>query len=175
MMMALFWLAFVIIMVFGFVVFRGAPYVPSHRGEVIRAFSSDLYLVSDKDVVVDVGSGDGIILRLASKQGARAIGYELNPVLVLLSRFLSRNDKKVTTCLSDFWFTALPDETTLVYGFMVTRDIEKMANKLQKEANRLQHSLYFICYGTSFKDHVKIKELGAHHLYLFEPLHTKKA
>jgi hypothetical protein len=174
-MVELFWIIFVIVMVFGFVVFRGAPYVPSHRSQVTRAFSKELYPVGDKDVVIDVGSGDGIILRLASKQGARAIGYELNPVLVMISQFLSRHDKRVKTYLSDFWLTSLPDETTLVYGFMVTRDIEKMAKKLQDEANRLKRPLYFICYGTSITSHSKLKELGAHHLYKFEPLHTKKA
>ena len=167
------WILAVIVLIFGFVVFRGAPYVPSHRRQVERAFD-ELYPLSDKDVLVDVGSGDGIVLRLASRRGARAVGYELNPILVALSQFLSRHDASVTVRLSVFWLTALPPETTVVYGFVVTRDIEKMARKLQQETDRLRHPLYFVSYGATIKSHPKLKELGAHHLYRFDPLQTKQ-
>ncbi len=168
------WALGLIILIFGFVVFRGAPYVPSHRRQVERAFDT-LYPLGHKDVVVDVGSGDGIILRLASKRGAKAIGYELNPILVLLSQFLSRGDTRVRVRLADFWLTRLPDTTTLVYGFMVSRDIEKMAEKMQQEANRLHRPLYFMCYGAPITSHPRLKQLGAHHLYRFDPLQVNKA
>lgn len=167
------WALAVVVLIFGLVVFRGAPYVPSHRRPAERAFD-ELYPLSDKDVVVDVGSGDGIILRLASKRGARAVGYELNPILVALSKFLSRYDANVSVRLSDFWLTALPLETTVVYGFVVTRDIEKMARKLQQEANRLRRPLYFVSYGAAIEDRPKVRELGAHHLYRFDPLQTRQ-
>lgn len=167
------WLLGAIILIFGIVVFRGAPYVPSHRRQVERAFD-ELYVVSDKDVVVDVGSGDGIVLRLASRRGARATGYELNPILVALSRILSRHDKNVRVQLSDFWLVSLPAETTLVYGFLVVRDIEKMVCKLQLEANRLHRPFYFISYGAMITSRPPLKKLGAHHLYKFEPLQDKE-
>ena len=172
-MMWLFWTFAAIVILFGFVVFRGAPYVPSHKREVIRAFD-ELYPLAARDVVVDVGSGDGIILRLAHARGARAIGYELNPALVVISRFLSRHEKGVEVYLSDFWFTPLPSETTVVYGFMVTRDIHKMAAKMQNEASRLGRPLYFISYGSIIKNREAIKQLGAHHLYRFDPLQEAK-
>jgi len=170
-----FWIFAVLVLLFGFVVFRGAPYVPSHRSEVNRAFTK-LYRLKHSDVVVDVGSGDGIILRLAVEHGAaRAVGYELNPLLVWISRFLSRRHKNVTIQLSDFWLTKLPDDTTVVYAFAVSRDINKIAKKIQEESNRLGRSLYFICYGSSVTIQPKLKELGAHHLYRFDPLHANKA
>ena len=74
-------LAFVFL--FGVVAFIGAPYVPSHKKYVRRAFEH--FGFGEGDVLVDAGSGDGIVLRIASKQGMRAIGYEINPVLVLIS------------------------------------------------------------------------------------------
>lgn len=173
-MALLFWIFAAIVLLFGFVVFRGAPYVPSHKREVAKAFD-ELYKVTGSDVVVDAGSGDGIILRLAAARGARVIGYELNPALVAISRFLSRRDKKTKVHLSDFWLTPLPKETTLVYGFMVQRDIEKMAKKMQAEADRLDRPLYFMSYGSAIESRPKLKELGAHHLYLFNPLQPVKA
>jgi hypothetical protein len=172
-MVWLFWLLASVVLVFGFVVFRGAPYVPSHKKEVRRAFT-DLYKLSSKDILIDVGSGDGVILRLASSKGAQARGYELNPVLVLISRFLSRRDEKVKTYLRDFWLTKLPENTTVVYAFTVTRDIEKMAHKIQTEANRLGRTLYFISYGSWIEGRTQIKEVGAHHLYKFDPLQEEK-
>lgn len=170
----LFWLLVAIVLLFGFVVFRGAPYVPSHRSDVTIAFD-ELYKVGTRDVVVDVGSGDGIILRMAAKRGARAVGYELNPALVAISRFLSRGDKKVSVHLSDFWFAKLPEETTLVYAFAVERDIKKLSDKLQAEADRLGHSFHVISYGSSMSSPMPTHTLGAHHLYVFHPLQGKKA
>lgn len=46
----------------------------------------ELAKVTSGDVVVDLGSGDGKIVIEAAKLGATAIGYEINPLLVLLSR-----------------------------------------------------------------------------------------
>lgn len=172
-MTLLLWIVGLVIVLFGFVVFRGAPYVPSHRRQVERAFD-ELYRVGPEDTVVDAGSGDGLVLRQASERGARAVGYELNPILAWLSRFLSRGDKKVRVHVGDFWLAALPPDTTLVYGFVVTRDIGKIARKLQREATRLGRPLHFISYGAAIKDQPPLRELGAHHLYVFTPLQGGK-
>jgi SAM-dependent methyltransferase len=171
--MMLFWLFAAVVLLFGFVVFRGAPYVPSHRKDVAKAFGQ-LYEVGEKDIVVDVGSGDGIILRMAARRGARAVGYELNPALVMISRFLSRRNKKITVHLSDFWFVKLPAETTLVYVFAVERDVKKLAAKFQAEADRLGRPFHVISYGSELPSPPQLKTIGAHHLYIFRPLHEVK-
>lgn len=163
------WLVGVTILLFGLVVFRGAPYVPSQKRCVRQAFDG-LCPLSAKDVLVDVGSGDGIVLRLASERGATAIGYELNPLLVLISRFLSRHDAKVSVKLTDFWLTPLPETTTIVYAFSVTRDIKKMTNKMQREANNLNRPLRFIIFGNVLAGQKADAALGAYHLYTFYPL-----
>jgi len=162
------WIVAVIFVLFGFVVFHGAPYVPSHRRYVKQALTK-LYKLGKKDVLVDLGSGDGIILRLAAQTGARAIGYELNPALVLISRLLAHGDKKQTTKLADMWLTDFPAETTVVYVFSVSRDSDKLAAKLQAHANRYQRQLWCITYGAGFNGKTQTKKLNAHCLYLFEP------
>lgn len=162
----------IVILLFCIVVFRGSPYVPSHRVNVTRAFS-ELYEMSDKDVLLDVGSGDGVILREASKRGAKAYGIELNPILVFISKLICRNDPKIQINLSDFWLTKFPDDVTIVYIFSVTRDVKKFLKKIQNESNRLNRSLYLINYGESFKYIKPEKSLGAHHLYLIKPLQSR--
>lgn len=164
----------VIILIFGFVVFFGAPYVPSHHSETKRAFE-ELYKLSSKDTLVDIGSGDGIILRLAANKGAKAVGYELNPVLVLIARFLSRKQTGVSVSTANFWHKQLPDDTTIVYAFSVTRDGKRVVKKLQEETNRMGRPLFVMTYGSRLPGMKASKQRRAHFLYEFHPLQSAKA
>lgn len=148
--------------------FTGAPYVPSKRRDVQRALS-ELYPLSEKDLLVDIGSGDGIVLREASVRGAHAVGYEIHPLLVLLSRWLSRHDSRVTVRQANFWRTDLPQQTTVVYTFGDGRDIDKMAAYVQRQATKLGHELSFISYAFATKQE-PVRKVGAHLLYTYKPL-----
>ncbi len=170
----LWFLLFVIALIFGLVVFRGAPYVPSRKAEINQALTK-LYPLTSNDVLVDIGSGDGIVLREAAKIGARAVGYEINPILVYISRWLSRKSGRVTVYLADFWFEKLPDDTTVVYIFSVSRDMRKIIRFMQKEADRLGRPMDLINYGSELKGVRVVKQIGAYHLYVFKPLHQIKA
>ena len=152
-----------------FVVAFGAPYVPSRPSDVARAFD-DLYDIGRRDLLVDIGSGDGMVLREASRRGARAVGYELNPLLVLISRLVSRNDTRVVTLLSNFWRQDFPDATTIVYVFGESRDIERMASKVQAESNRLNKKLYLLSYGFKVPSRSYSRKNRSHFLYEFSPL-----
>lgn len=158
--------------VVGFGVFFGAPYVPSLRKDAKRMFDS-LYTLSSKDVVIDFGSGDGLILREVSRRGAHAIGYEVNPLLVLVSRVLSRNDPRVAVHAANFWLVKFPQETTLVYAFSVTRDGKRLVRKLQREADRLNKDLAVICYGSQLPGVTPVQTFEAYARYKIEPLHHR--
>ena len=163
------WVAAGIVVLAGFVAFTGAPYVPSKRRDVARAFD-ELYLLTSKDVLVDIGSGDGIVLRMASKYGAKAIGYEIHPLLVLVSRLLSRGDKNVRVRLANFWRVSLPDTVTVVYTFGDARDITAMYARVQAEATRLGRELAFMSYAFTVPGVTPAKTVGAHYLYTVKPL-----
>jgi SAM-dependent methyltransferase len=168
------WIVLPIVLLFGFVVFRGAPYVPSKRGDLKRALS-ELYPVGKNDTLVDIGSGDGLVLREAARRGARAVGYELNPVLVVVSRWLSRGNPAVTVYLADFWRAPLPQSTTVVYTFGDSRDIVRMANKVAETAAQAGRPLMFISYGVAVPGLVPVKQVGPHYLYRIEPLQPEEA
>lgn len=166
----LFWIIFAVVLLFGFVVFRGAPYVPSRRKVIEEAFK-ELYTPGKKDTLLDVGSGDGVVLRLAAKRGVkRAIGYELNPVLVVISRVLSRMYKNIEVKTADFWFVKFPVDVTIVYLFIVSRDSKRMVRKLQAEATRLEKSFKVITFGAVLPGQLVEKSSGACRLYTFSPL-----
>lgn len=164
----------VFVIFFGFSVFFGAPYVPSKKKYILRAFEQ-LYPLGPQDVMVDIGSGDGVVLRAAAEKGARAIGYEINPLLVLISRGLSRGNKKIAVRLANFWRVGLPAETTIVYLFSVSKDGRKAARKIQAECDRLNKPLYVMCYGSPLPKVRAEKTFEAYHLYLFHPLQPEKA
>ncbi len=163
-----------IVVLLGFSVFFGAPYVPSRRRDLTRMFDN-LYPLSTSDVVIDVGSGDGVILREASRRGAKAIGYEISPLLVGISKWLSRHDDKVTVSMANFWQATFPEETTVIYAFSVERDANKLQKKIQNEANRLQKPLTLICYGSPLPKIKALRTFEAYHLYQFYPLQGTKA
>ena len=162
-----------IVVFFGLVVFVGAPYVPSQKKYIKRGFE---YIgLTSSDVVADIGSGDGIVLRIASSYGVKAVGYEINPILVAISRLLSMRDKNITVLLQNAWLAKLPDDVTLVYAFAVNRDERKLTTLLQREANRLGRPLKLMCLASPFKHKQAVDSFEAYHLYIFQPLQLKKA
>lgn len=165
------WYVLVVVLVVfvGFMAFTGAPYVPTLPSETRRVFAK-LYKLSAKDVLVDIGSGDGVVLREASRRGARAVGYEINPLLVAISRWLSRNDRRVRIEMANFWRRKLPDDTTVVYTFGDQRDIDKMYARVVEEATRIGKPLWFISYGFRVAGETPDRVEGAHILYKCGPL-----
>jgi outer membrane protein assembly factor BamB len=69
-----------------------AAFVPTPMDVVEKML--DLARVTKDDVVYDLGSGDGrILIAAAEKYGCKAVGYEINPELVKLSRAKAREAK----------------------------------------------------------------------------------
>lgn len=172
-MTAVIWVVSFIIIVFGFVVFFGAPYVPSRRRHLDEAFD-ELYKIGPDDVLLDLGSGDGVVLRAAASRGARAVGYELNPVLVWISRLISRRYEGIAVRVANIWLTPFPEDTTIVYVFGDARDIQRLTHRIEQEAGRLKHPLYVVSYGFELPGHEPVAATGVHHLYKVKALQVKK-
>ena len=155
-----------IIVIFGFVVLRGAPYVPSHRRQLRRAFE-ELYQLGPGDRLLDLGSGDGVVLRLARRYGARALGYELNPILVLLTRILSHGDDGVSVRLRDYLSPSmLPSDVTVVYAFSTSHNIEAIGRKMVEWSEGRE--IYLISYGFQLAHREAVRSIGPMSLYLFK-------
>ena len=151
-----------------FTAFFGAPYVPSKKREIRQAFKQ-LYPLTHRDTVVDLGSGDGIVLRVARECGAVAIGYELSPLLVVISKLLARGDSKQRIITKNYWHVDFPPQTTVVYAFSDGRDIAKMYRLITKQAGKLQRELMFISYGIAVPGVAPAKTQGAYFLYAIAP------
>lgn len=158
------WLAiFVgIVLLFGLTAFRGAPYVPTHRRAVERAL--DLLELKPGDVVVDLGSGDGVFLKAAARRGLRAYGYEINPILCLVAWLRCwRYRRLVTVRLRDFWSTTLPQGTRAVFVFGAGPFMKRLSEKLGREAKGMQ----VVSYAFDIPGHTKVASLDGVNLYRF--------
>src|SRR3989344_5527193 len=83
--------------------YKGAPYVRSKKARVRTMF--ELADIKEGERVVDLGSGDGLILIEAAKRGAVATGIEINPFLVWYSKRRVKKSgfgKRVKIIKSDF-------------------------------------------------------------------------
>ncbi len=67
---------------------RGAPWVPTPQRAIEAGFNA--VALTARDVVIDCGAGDGRVLIAAARRGARAIGYELSPILWLVAWLRTR-------------------------------------------------------------------------------------
>lgn len=156
----------------GISAFFGAPYVPSRRRDLQPMFD-ELYPLSSKDSVLDIGSGDGLVLREVSRRKAKAVGYEIHPFFVALSKVLSTRYKNITIKWANAWTTTFPDDVTLVYIFSVGRDGKRLDRKMQHEVDRLGRMVTLVCYGNPLPNREAKRTLGAYYLYEFEPLHLR--
>lgn len=146
----------------------GAPYVPTLKTPLEESLDK-LHKLSEKDLLIDLGSGDGVVLNLATKRGAKALGLELNPILALISKIRLRKNPRIKIKCRNFYHYSFPKETTVIYAFAVGIHIEPIYRKIEKEATRLRKPLYFISNAFNLKDVKPEKKVSTFYLYKIRP------
>jgi len=127
-------LLFVLLLLFSFVVLFGAPYLPTQKAQTKAAL--DLLDLQKGQRLLELGCGDGRVLRMAAKRGISGVGYELNPVLVLAAKMYTyKHRDKITIKWGNYWRTSWP-EADGIYVFLLDRYMKKLEKKLLKEKTR---------------------------------------
>lgn len=157
------WLLGAVALLFAVVVFTGAPYLPAHKKAVDDALS--LVKLSKDGRVVDLGCGDGKFLVAAAKKGYKCTGYEINVILYLIVklRLLRYGDAQVR--LGNFWRAKLPNDTEVVYVFLLDKFMAKLDKKMVTETKRLKKGLSLVSYVFRVPGKKPIKEVGGVRLY----------
>ncbi len=158
------WVLFAIVLIFALMALTGAPYVPSRVAELKLAFTK-LYKLSSKDLLVDLGSGDGVVLKVASDFGAKTFGVELNPFLVLLTKWRLRKYKNTKVKCGNLFKVDFPAETTVVYIFGDGRDIQGMIEVVRKQAKKMKRDIYVISHAFDLPEMKPEKKYRAYFLY----------
>lgn len=159
-----FWfLALLLLLSFQFTVLkRGAPYVPTLHKQ--RQEALDLLGLKPGQTLIDLGSGDGAMLKAAAERGLIVVGYEINPFLVLISRLRTRNfGKKVKIIRGNFWKQQWP-QADAVFVFLTGTYMEKLDEEMKK---RFRSEVKLVTYGFRLKDKKTIKKSGAFFLYKY--------
>ena len=109
---------------------KDVVWVPTPQALVDKML--DMAGVTAQDVVMDLGSGDGITVITAAKRGARAIGIEYNPDMVELSKANAEKagvSDKATFMKADLFETDL-SQATVITMFLLPQINLKLRPKI---------------------------------------------
>jgi 16S rRNA A1518/A1519 N6-dimethyltransferase RsmA/KsgA/DIM1 with predicted DNA glycosylase/AP lyase activity len=117
-----------ILFCFGGVLIFGAPYLPTMKPQVDAALK--LANLKPGDTILELGSGDGKVLIAAAKKGINSIGYELNPLLVVLSWLRTRKYRKNVKIIWGNFFTKEWPNHQAIFTFLLPRLMLKLDKKV---------------------------------------------
>jgi len=149
----------------------GAPYVPTRRRALEKAF--DAIGVSSADTIVDLGCGDGGVLIEAARRGARVVGYELSPLMFAVAWLrllrLPRTARRLRW--GNFFNQTLPAETTIIFVFLMPKHLPRLVAYLKKQ--NLSHAKYLLSYtfalpGVTPRQIIQTKTYGTIYVYNFK-------
>jgi len=122
---------------------RGAIFDPSSLEETRQM--GELAAVTPGERAVDLGSGDGRVVIELARRGAEAHGYEINPVLVAVSRRNIRQSGlsgRAFIHWGSFWrhdFSRYDLITVFQVGFVMARLEAKLRRELAPGARIISH------------------------------------
>ncbi len=118
-----------VVITFCFVVFFGAPYLPTLKPQVRAAF--DLLSLPTGSHILELGAGDGRVALEALKRGYRVTAVELNPILCMIMFFVTlRYRRQIRIICADFWRLSWPD-TDAIFVFLLDKYMPKLEAKIQ--------------------------------------------
>ena len=118
-----------------FDVFLELPYVGANKKRIktIIEFSQ----IKKGEKVIDLGSGDGRLLFAAGKKGAKAVGYEINPLLIAITKFKiwARKTNNIEVKKESLWKADLKSaDIILVYA--LRKSMKKFEDYVYKNAKK---------------------------------------
>jgi SAM-dependent methyltransferase len=123
-----------VVLVYGFVLFYGAPYFPSLKPHLKAAL--DLLDMKEDQVIYDLGCGDGRFLKAAAKRGYRAVGYELNPFVFAYAWITTlKYGSRVKVRWGNFWNADI-SKADAVFVFLLDKYMAKLDTKLKTEGKK---------------------------------------
>lgn len=155
-----FWLAIFIGTLFLGTVLFGAPFVPTKASHVKQALN--LLDLKSGQSLVELGAGDGRLLKAAARRGWQAIGYEINPLLWLLARIRTWPERHlVSVRLGNYKLQKWPEEVHGIYLFGSHRETKFIARRLAD----IKRPVTVVSYGFALPKSFTGKSKGAFYVY----------
>jgi len=111
-----------------------AIFIPTPKKQIRRILKE--VGLSKKDILFDLGSGDGRVVEIAAKEfGCKAIGIENSVVLYYYSKIHLRNVDNTKIIHSDVFKVNLSD-ATVIYAYLSKKLMKMLKRKFEKELKR---------------------------------------
>lgn len=127
-------MAFFILFLFAVVLFAGvllvgAPYVPTLKKQAETAL--DMLELQSGDTLLELGCGDGKVLVMAAERGIRVVGYEVNPLLVIVARIRTlKYGQQSRVIWGNFWRRPWPRDADGIFVFLHPRFMKRLDKKI---------------------------------------------
>lgn len=161
------WLTLILaisILMFGFVLLFGAPYLPTLKKSTTEAL--DLLNLKPGQMLLELGSGDGHILREAARRGIYSVGYELNPLLVVWSKLMCWPQRKyIKVIWGNYWNYKL-QQTDGIYVFLLDRYMKKLDKKITHE---ITQKVRLVSYAFEIPGKKPAHKLNGLYVYNYSP------
>jgi hypothetical protein len=110
---------------------------------------------------------DGLLA--AAEAGLVAYGYELNPILCLISKIRCwKYRQQIHIYWGNFWKVDFPPQTIGIYVFLLDRFMVQLGEQLEQQAGRLQRPLKVVSYTFQIPGRKPTAQKGALFAYIFE-------
>ena len=130
MTVVIFYFFFLLVMFFGLVVFFGAPYLPTLSRT--KEIALDLLDMKQGQTLLELGSGDGKVMLAAAERGLKVVGYELNPILVVISLYRTRAYRQQVKVIWGNFFTKKWPPYDAIFVFLTDRYMPKLDKKIRE-------------------------------------------
>lgn len=116
-------------------IFFMIPYVPSEQKVVLKMVQ--LARIKKNDKVFDLGCGDGRLLITAEKKaGAQAIGFEIAPLMYLLSKLRVLFSRSRAQVKFQSLFSAPLKSADVIFCYLFPNAMPRLAAKIKRECKK---------------------------------------
>lgn len=148
---------------FNFVIIFGAPFLPTLNKRVPDAIK--LISLKQGQTILELGSGDGRVLKAAAENGLKAIGYELNPLLVVYSKIRTiKYRKNVKIIWGNYWRRDWP-EADGIFVFLLQPYMERLDKEITARHSK---PIKLVSFAFTIPDKKPTKELDGMYLYVYK-------
>lgn len=124
----------IVVVAFGAVVLVGPPYLPILKPQMETAL--ELLNLKPGQTLLELGAGDGRVLKAAAQRGWNVVGIELNLFLVVIAWLRTwRYRKQVRIIWGNYWQVEWPPADA-VFTFMLQKYMTRLDKNIEKWRNK---------------------------------------
>jgi SAM-dependent methyltransferase len=152
-----------LVLCFSFMLLFGAPYLPTLKGQVETAL--DMLDLRPGQTMLELGCGDGRVLRAAAKRGLNVVGYELNPLLVIAAYIVTwRYRKQVKLVWGNFWTKTWPPAEG-IFTFLLQKYTKTLNTKI---VHNMPKPVKLVSFAFTIPDKKPTKVIKGLYLYTYK-------